>query len=135
MTDFAVVGGQDPASALKRREGAVGGGPQRNAIIAERARNGPYESIWDFAERVDQSASNKRVLEALVKCRRRFARLARMGMPPGARAGGRLGDRSSRQTGSPAKGRSSTSVQSRDEKAESTTPPVPTEEFDRRPTC
>jgi len=47
-----------------------------NAIIAERA-NGPYQSIWDFAERVDQSASNKRVLEALVKC----------GALPGSRMG------------------------------------------------
>src|SRR4051812_179488 len=64
MTDFAVVGGKIRfgLNAVK----GVGEGAA-NAIIAERA-NGPYESIWDFAERVDQSASNKRVLEALVKC-------------------------------------------------------------------
>ena len=73
MTDFAVVGGKIRfgLNAVK----GVGEGAA-NAIIAERA-NGPYESIWDFAERVDQSASNKRVLEALVKC----------GALPGSRMG------------------------------------------------
>jgi DNA polymerase-3 subunit alpha len=38
------------------------------AIVRERAENGPYTSIWDFTERVDGQVSNKRVLEALVKC-------------------------------------------------------------------
>jgi DNA polymerase-3 subunit alpha len=73
MTDFAVRGGKIRfgLNAVK----GVGEGAA-NAIIAERA-NGPYESIWDFAERVDQSASNKRVLEALVKC----------GALPGSRMG------------------------------------------------
>ncbi|MFL5962283.1 MAG: DNA polymerase III subunit alpha [Gaiellaceae bacterium] len=73
MTDFAVVGGKIRfgLNAVK----GVGEGAA-NAIIAERA-NGPYESIWDLAERVDQSASNKRVLEALVKC----------GALPGSRMG------------------------------------------------
>ena len=73
MTDFAVRAGKIRfgLNAVK----GVGEGAA-NAIIAERA-NGPYESIWDFAERVDQSASNKRVLEALVKC----------GALPGSRKG------------------------------------------------
>src|SRR6476619_1986106 len=73
MTDFAVVGGK-----IRFGLNAVKGGGEgaANAIIAERA-NGPYDSIWDFAERVDQSASNKRVLEALVKC----------GALPGSRTG------------------------------------------------
>ncbi|MCW2963121.1 MAG: DNA-directed polymerase, partial [Actinomycetia bacterium] len=73
MTDFAVREGKIRfgLNAVK----GVGEGAA-NAIIAERA-NGPYESIWDFAERVDQSASNKRVLEALVKC----------GALPGSRMG------------------------------------------------
>ncbi|HEY8646065.1 MAG TPA: DNA polymerase III subunit alpha [Gaiellaceae bacterium] len=73
MTDFAVREGKIRfgLNAVK----GVGEGAA-NAIIAERA-NGPYESIWDFAERVDQSASNKRVLEALVKC----------GALPGSRLG------------------------------------------------
>jgi DNA polymerase-3 subunit alpha len=38
------------------------------AIVRERGENGPFESIWDFTERVDPQVSNKRVLEALVKC-------------------------------------------------------------------
>ncbi len=73
QTDFAVREGKIRfgLNAVK----GVGEGAA-NAIIAERA-NGPFESIWDFAERVDQSASNKRVLEALVKC----------GALPGSRLG------------------------------------------------
>jgi DNA polymerase-3 subunit alpha len=72
-TDFAVVDGKIRfgLNAVK----GVGEGAA-NAIIAERA-NGQYESIFDFTERVDQSASNKRVLEALVKC----------GALPGSRKG------------------------------------------------
>ena len=38
------------------------------AIIRERQANGPYESFMNFCERVDLSAVNKRVLEALIKC-------------------------------------------------------------------
>ncbi len=73
QTDFAVREGKIRfgLNAVK----GVGEGAA-NAIIAERA-NGPFESIWDFAERVDQTASNKRVLEALVKC----------GALPGSRMG------------------------------------------------
>src|SRR3954465_4403213 len=46
-------------------------------IIRAREEGGPFESIWDFTERVDPSVSNKRVLEALVKC----------GALPGSRQG------------------------------------------------
>jgi DNA polymerase III subunit alpha len=65
MTDFAVVGGKIRfgLNAVK----GVGEGACRS-IIAAREADGPFESIWDFAERVDPSVSNKRVLEALVKC-------------------------------------------------------------------
>jgi DNA polymerase-3 subunit alpha len=65
MTDFAVVDGKIRfgLNAVK----GVGEGACRS-IIAAREENGPFESIWDFAERVDASVSNKRVLEALVKC-------------------------------------------------------------------
>ena len=38
------------------------------AIIAARDEGGPFASIWDFTERVDPQCSNKRALEALVKC-------------------------------------------------------------------
>jgi DNA polymerase III subunit alpha len=71
--DFAVVGGKIRfgLNAVK----GVGEGAA-SAIVAARGE-GPYESIWDFTERVDPSASNKRVLEALVKC----------GALPGSRKG------------------------------------------------
>jgi DNA polymerase-3 subunit alpha len=36
-------------------------------IIGARAEGGPFRSIYDFAERVDQRAVNKRVLESLIK--------------------------------------------------------------------
>jgi DNA polymerase III subunit alpha len=65
MTDFAVVDGKIRfgLNAVK----GVGEGACRS-VIAAREADGPFESIWDFAERVDPSVSNKRVLEALVKC-------------------------------------------------------------------
>ncbi|HET7647098.1 MAG TPA: DNA polymerase III subunit alpha [Gaiellaceae bacterium] len=74
MTDFAVVDGKIRfgLNAVK----GVGEGACRS-IIAAREADGPFESIWDFAERVDPSVSNKRVLEALVKC----------GAVPGSRKG------------------------------------------------
>jgi DNA polymerase III subunit alpha len=74
MTDFAVVAGKIRfgLNAVK----GVGEGACRS-VIAAREADGPFESIWDFAERVDPSVSNKRVLEALVKC----------GAVPGSRKG------------------------------------------------
>src|SRR4029453_7557796 len=38
------------------------------AIISSRKSAGPFESIWDFCERVDARAVNKRAIECLVKC-------------------------------------------------------------------
>jgi DNA polymerase III subunit alpha len=65
QVDFAVVEGKIRfgLNAVK----GVGEGAAA-AIVRERAENGPYASIWDFTERVDGQVSNKRVLEALVKC-------------------------------------------------------------------
>ncbi len=65
QVDFAVVEGKIRfgLNAVK----GVGEGAAR-ALIAARTEGGPFESIWDFAERVDPMVSNKRVLEALVKC-------------------------------------------------------------------
>ncbi len=74
QVDFAVVEGKIRfgLNAVK----GVGEGAAK-AIISARAEGGPFESIWDFTERVDPSVSNKRVLEALVKC----------GALPGSRKG------------------------------------------------
>jgi DNA polymerase III subunit alpha len=65
QVDFAVVEGKIRfgLNAVK----GVGEGAAR-ALIAARSDGGPFASIWDFTERVDPSVSNKRVLEALVKC-------------------------------------------------------------------
>jgi DNA polymerase-3 subunit alpha len=43
-------------------EGAV------EAIVEERKANGPYESLFDFCERVDLRRVNKRVVESLIAC-------------------------------------------------------------------
>jgi DNA polymerase-3 subunit alpha len=50
-------------SAIK----SVGAGAGE-AVMRERQANGPYTSLADFCTRVDASAVNKRVLEALIKC-------------------------------------------------------------------
>ena len=39
-----------------------------DVIITARERGGPFESIWDFCDRVDARAVNKRAIECLVKC-------------------------------------------------------------------
>src|SRR3954449_3558872 len=63
--DFAVVEGKIRfgLSAVKNV-----GEPAAKAIIRGREEGGPFASIWEFCERVDPQASNKRALESLVKC-------------------------------------------------------------------
>jgi DNA polymerase-3 subunit alpha len=63
--DFAVVEGKIRfgLSAVKNV-----GEPAARAIIRAREDGGPFTSIWDFCERVDPAAANKRALESLVKC-------------------------------------------------------------------
>jgi DNA polymerase-3 subunit alpha len=63
--DFAVVEGKIRfgLSAVKNV-----GEPAARAIIRARDEGGPFTSIWDFTERVDPAAANKRALESLVKC-------------------------------------------------------------------
>jgi len=65
QVDFAVVEGKIRfgLNAVKN----VGEGSAK-AIVDARAEGGPFTSIWDFTERVDPSAANKRALESLVKC-------------------------------------------------------------------
>jgi DNA polymerase-3 subunit alpha len=38
------------------------------AIKRARSENGPFTSLWDFCERVDNRAVNKKAIEALIKC-------------------------------------------------------------------
>src|SRR4029079_5498960 len=65
QVDFAVVEGKIRfgLNAVKNV-----GEPAARAIIRAREQGGPFESIWDFCERVDPAAANKRALESLVKC-------------------------------------------------------------------
>lgn len=44
------------------------GGAAVDAIIAAREKGGPFDSIWDFCERVDNRAVNKKAIESLIKC-------------------------------------------------------------------
>lgn len=44
------------------------GGAAVDAILAARAKDGPFGSIWEFCERVDGRAVNKKAIESLVKC-------------------------------------------------------------------
>src|SRR2546430_15870250 len=63
--DFAVVEGRIRfgLNAVKN----VGDAAAR-AIVHAREEGGPFVSLWDFTERVDPQAVNKRALESLVKC-------------------------------------------------------------------
>src|SRR3954467_3673692 len=74
QVDFAVVDGKIRfgLNAVK----GVGEGAARSLINA-RNEGGPFESVWDFTERVDPMVSNKRVLEGVVNC----------GALPGSRKG------------------------------------------------
>jgi DNA polymerase-3 subunit alpha len=72
--DFAVVDGK-----IRFGLNAVKGVGELacRTIVRAREEGGPFESIWDFTERVDTSVVNKRALESLVKC----------GALPGSRRG------------------------------------------------
>jgi len=65
QTDFAVVEGKIRfgLNAVKNV-----GGPAAEAIVRARAEGGVFASIWEFTERADPQAVNKRALESLVKC-------------------------------------------------------------------
>ncbi len=65
QTDFAVVEGKIRfgLNAVKNV-----GGPAADAIVRARGEGEPFASIWDFTERADPQAVNKRALESLVKC-------------------------------------------------------------------
>jgi DNA polymerase-3 subunit alpha len=74
QVDFAVVGGK-----IRFGLNAVKGVGELacRTIVRAREEGGPFESLWDFTERVDPSVVNKRALESLVKC----------GALPGSRKG------------------------------------------------
>jgi DNA polymerase-3 subunit alpha len=63
--DFVVVEG-DIRFGLDAVKGV--GFAAVEAIKAARGEGGPFTSLWDFCERVDGRAVNKKAIEALVKC-------------------------------------------------------------------
>jgi DNA polymerase III subunit alpha len=65
MTDFAVV---DRKIRFGLNAVKNVGDTAARTIIAARAADGPFASIWEFVERVDPQVVNKRALESLVKC-------------------------------------------------------------------
>lgn len=62
---FNVVGG-NIRFGLEAVKGV--GGAAVDAIIAAREKDGPFDSLWDFCERVDNRAVNKKAIESLIKC-------------------------------------------------------------------
>ncbi len=43
------------------------GGAAAEAVVAERTRSGPFQSLFDFCERLEQSAVNRTAIESLIK--------------------------------------------------------------------
>ena len=123
QVDFAVVEGKI-RFGLNAVKGVGEGARARDHRRARRGRPVRVDLGLRRARRPDRS-SNKRVLEALVKCGALPG--SRKGNARGARAGGRRGGRSSRPTGSPARARSSTSAPVEDDEAE-----APSGDADRR---
>ena len=44
------------------------GGLAIESAVAERQKNGPFQSIFDFCNRVDLRLNNRKVVESLIKC-------------------------------------------------------------------
>jgi DNA polymerase-3 subunit alpha len=67
--EFSVRRTEDGTPAVRYALGAIKGvGAQAmDAVVAERARNGPFSDPFDFAERVGARAANKRQLENLIR--------------------------------------------------------------------
>src|SRR5262245_45355599 len=63
--DFAVTGEHEIRFGLSAVKGV--GDNAVAAILAARAEDGPFASIWDFCRRVDQAQVNKRALESLIR--------------------------------------------------------------------
>ena len=64
--DFALVGDSQVAFGMKGIKSV--GIKAIELMVAQRQRNGPFESLLDLCLRLDLHEVNKRVLEALIKC-------------------------------------------------------------------
>ncbi|MEE8556975.1 MAG: DNA polymerase III subunit alpha [Myxococcota bacterium] len=65
--DFAVTGGGKGLRFGLRAIKNVGEGAVE-AILEARAAGGPFETLFEFAERVDSRRVNRRVMESLIRC-------------------------------------------------------------------
>ncbi|HSW46344.1 MAG TPA: DNA polymerase III subunit alpha [Phycisphaerae bacterium] len=68
--DFTVVHRNGSRPQIRFGLGAVKGVGEKavGAILAARKEGGPFRSLFDFCERLDLSAVNRAVIEALIKC-------------------------------------------------------------------
>ncbi|MGQ9650849.1 MAG: DNA polymerase III subunit alpha [Phycisphaerae bacterium] len=68
--DFTVIRSEQGKGEIRFGLQAIKGVGEKavSAIRAARSEGGPFRSIFDFCERVDLSAVNRGVLEALIKC-------------------------------------------------------------------
>ena len=68
--DFTVDTTVEGGLAIRFGLGAIKGIGERavDAIVSQREDGGPFESLFDFCERVDSSAVNRAALEALINC-------------------------------------------------------------------
>ena len=65
--EFTVVRGQHPLRPGRRQGRRLPGGRGDQAGARRQGRR-PFTSLWDFCERVDSRAVNKKAIEALIKC-------------------------------------------------------------------
>ncbi|MBK5230330.1 MAG: DNA polymerase III subunit alpha, partial [Thermoleophilia bacterium] len=63
--EFVVVGG-NIRFGLEAVKGV--GGAAVDAILGAREKDGPFDSLWSFCERVDGRAVNKKAIESLIRC-------------------------------------------------------------------
>jgi DNA polymerase-3 subunit alpha len=71
QADFAVVRGTaEQAQHVRFGLAAIKGAGDKaiEAVIAERQKNGPFTSLFDFCERVPPGVVNKATIESLIKC-------------------------------------------------------------------
>ena len=68
--DFTVIRSERGRGEIRFGLQAIKGVGEKavSAIRAARSEGGPFKSIFDFCERVDMSAVNRAVIEALIKC-------------------------------------------------------------------
>ncbi|MFO0830395.1 MAG: DNA polymerase III subunit alpha [Phycisphaerales bacterium] len=70
QADFAVVRAEGAPSHIRFGLKAIKGAGEKaiENIIADRTKNGPFSSLFDFCERIPTGVVNKAMFESLIKC-------------------------------------------------------------------